>query len=205
MDQGGGALGTLKKRPIDDYLRKHAENDEEAYNRAVDIFIRSCAGYSVATYILGIGDRHNDNIMLTEKGQLFHIDYGHFLGNFKSVAGINRERSAFVLTEEMAYVMKKSDNDEHQSEEFKSYVKYCGQAYNLIRRVGRRFIYLFQLMIGAGMPELTSRQSIEYMREKLALRLTERQAEERFRSEIDNALNNYFRKVDNMFHAFKHG
>lgn len=205
VDQGGGAFGTLKKKPIDDYLREHAEKDELAYSRSVDNFIRSCAGYSVATYILGIGDRHNDNIMLTKRGQLFHIDYGHFLGNFKSVAGINRERSAFVLTEEMAYVMKKKANEEHQSEEFKSYVKYCGQAFNLIRRVGRRFIYLFQLMIGAGMPELTSRQSIEYMREKLALRLTERQAEERFRSEISNALSNYFRKVDNMFHAIKHG
>lgn len=205
MDEGRGALGTLGKKTIVTYLRKHSGSDEIAYSRSVDNFIRSCAGYSVATYILGIGDRHNDNIMLTKKGQLFHIDYGHFLGNFKSVAGINRERSAFVLTEEMAYVMKKVANEEHQSAEFRCYVQYCGQAYNLIRRVGRRFIYLFQLMIGAGIPELTSKASIQYMREKLALRLTERQAEERFRREIDKALSNYYRKVDNMIHAIKHG
>lgn len=46
--------------------------------------------------------------------QLFHIDFGHFLGNFKTKFGINRERVPFILTYDFVHVIQqgKTSNSE---------------------------------------------------------------------------------------------
>jgi len=194
----GGKFGAFKKEPLKEFLSQY-NKDEDLFMRSVDNFIRSCAGYCVATYILGIGDRHNDNIMMSETGHLFHIDFGHFLGNFKSKFGIKRERTPFVFTEEMAFVMEGKD-----SESFHAFNDYCCLAYNQIRKVGRRFINLFKMMISAGMPELQRKEDIVYLRDMLSLQMTDMEADMKFRGEILNALSNTFRRFDNWLHAKKH-
>ena len=79
------------------FLREHNRSEGD-YQKAVETFCLSLAGYCVATYAMGIGDRHNDNVMLAKSGHLFHIDFGHFLGTMMAKFGTSRENSRFVFT-----------------------------------------------------------------------------------------------------------
>ena len=124
----------------------------------------------------------------------------HYIVHIHSQFGIKRERTAFVFTPEMAHVMGGD-----QGEAFHRFLEYSTKAYNILRKNANTLINLFTLMVPAGMPELASREDINYMRDMLALDVNEdSEAAQRFRDEVTKSLNNSFRRFDNTVHILKH-
>uniref|UniRef100_A0A8C6UQN4 phosphatidylinositol-4,5-bisphosphate 3-kinase n=1 Tax=Neogobius melanostomus TaxID=47308 RepID=A0A8C6UQN4_9GOBI len=191
------AAAAFNKDALLNWLKER--NSGDALDHAIEEFTLSCAGYCVATYVLGIGDRHSDNIMVRSTGQLFHIDFGHILGNFKSKFGIKRERVPFILTHDFIHVIQQGKTG--YTEKFASFRQYCEEAYLILRRNGNLFITLFALMLTAGLPELTSVKDIQYLKDSLALGKTDDEALKQFRQKFDEALReSWTTKVNWMAH-----
>lgn len=162
-------------------------------------FIRSCAGYCVATYVLGIGDRHNDNIMLQRTGKFFHIDFGHFLGNFKSKLGVKRERAPFVFTPSMLDAIggKKSEN-------YQTFKTLACDAFRVLRAHSNLLITLLVLALTCGIPELASAEDIKWVHKTLMIELSDEEAEQRFKKLITVALNTKTTQLNDAVHLMAH-
>ncbi|XP_034387987.1 phosphatidylinositol 4-phosphate 3-kinase C2 domain-containing subunit beta isoform X3 [Cyclopterus lumpus] len=191
-----GVTGSFKDRPLADWLQKHNPTDEQ-YDKAVENFIFSCAGCCVATYILGICDRHNDNIMLKTSGHMFHIDFGKFLGHAQMFGNIKRDRAPFVFTSDMAYVINGGDKP---SSRFHDFVDLCCEAYNMIRKHTHLFLNLLGLMLSCGIPELSDLEDLKYVHDALRPHESEADATMYFTRLIESSLGSVATKLNFFIH-----
>lgn len=44
-------------------------------------FVKSVAAACVLSYVIGVGDRHLENMLVTDDGKLIHVDFGYLLGD----------------------------------------------------------------------------------------------------------------------------
>ena len=181
------------------YLKSAAPRQGAKYGITPDVmqtYIRSCAGYCVITYLLGVGDRHLDNIMLQASGHFFHIDFGFIFGRDPKPLP-----PAFRLTREMVDGMGGVD-----SSEYARFRSLSCQAFNTLRKSAGLVLNLLHLMGEAGIEDLSNNPAadaegvIAKVEERFRLELTDEQAEAYFLGLIDDSLNALAPRVMEVFH-----
>ncbi|KAJ6220646.1 hypothetical protein RDWZM_006458 [Blomia tropicalis] len=183
-------VAAFKRGSLYGWIKEHNQT-EEALNKAIEEFTMSCVGYCVATYVLGVADRHNDNLMVSKNGQLFHIDFGHILGKFKSKFGIRRERVPFVITHDFVYVITHGkEKKDRAGMLWARFQEHCEIAYLIIRKNADLIISLFSMMLGTGIAEVSNEEDLQYLRDTLQIDITEEQARLHFRNKLTEAVRN---------------
>ena len=175
---------------IETYLKKGGTTETgEVPPERMYRYVRSCAGYCVITYILGIGDRHLDNIMMLEDGRLFHIDFGFILG-----ADPKPYPPPFRFTTEMKEAMGE--------QYYVLFEQYCCQAFTCFRENAKLILNLLSLMVDAGLKDLSGDTDaiLKKVEEKLRLELPTELAEKFFIGLIQTSLNSLAPKVLEKFH-----
>lgn len=137
------------------------DNREDEYLKRRHSFLLSTAAYCVASFVLGLGDRHNDNLMMTRNGHFFHIDFGHILGNFKSKMGIKRERALMVFT----HAMKETIGDE----DYEEFVSLSCTIFNILRENATLLVSLLSLAVPMNLPELQREKDVMWIYENYKL------------------------------------
>jgi phosphatidylinositol 3-kinase len=163
--------------------------------QVLDTFARSCAGYCVITYVLGIGDRHLDNLLLTTDGRLFHVDFGYIMG---------RDPKPFPppmkLCKEMVDGMGGAN-----SVYYKNFVSKCCQAYSILRRHSKLLMSLLRLASDANIKDFKEQDAelaLLKVQQKLQSDSSDAKAEQDFVALINESTSALFPVVMEKLHKW---
>jgi len=183
------------RNPIEDFFKKMEAEIKIPYTTILETYVKSCAGYSAVTYLLGIGDRHLENLMMTKSGRFFHIDFGFILGEDPKPFP-----PPLRICKEMVMAMGGKD-----SPIYKEFCRKCVDAFLYLRKHSKLIVNLFYLMIHSGLKDLNLTEG-HTMLTKLYDRFMPdkngQDAERGFLQLIHESVNAFFPKLMEAFHGW---
>ena len=124
---------------IQEYILNQECNKSETLHTIKQRFLKNLAISSCLSYLLGIYDRHLDNIMINKKGQIFHIDFGYIMDSPSSHI-LNTPN--IKMTSDMIKFMGGDDG-----EYYKNFKEYLVKIYDIMR-LYKNIIINYYEMIG---------------------------------------------------------
>ncbi|PLB45877.1 putative phosphoinositide 3-kinase [Aspergillus steynii IBT 23096] len=191
---------SAKYKSVLAYLRANNPDENEPLGirkETMDTYIKSCAGYCVITYLLGVGDRHLENLLLAPDGHFFHADFGFILG---------RDPKPFApmmkLCKEMVEGMGGTT-----SPLYLQFKQYCFTAYTTLRKSANLILNLFSLMVDANIPDIRVEpdKAVLKVKERFNLEMTEEEAIRHFEQLISDSVNAIFGVVIDYLHEIVQG
>ena len=199
--------------------------DSNVPNNVLSKFRKSCAAYCTAGFVIGLGqfllfaglnhalspvllgDRHPSNIMLTPDGRLFHVDFGHILGDYVKFGNIfPRETTSIVLVEPFLYVI--NNRNQANTVDYHDFIDVCSKTFSRLREHATSIFGLLYLTTYARLPLLNSISHLNYLRQSLFLTgdkpCETRQAQQAYKRKVEAAQNDTRRFLDWIAHAFVH-
>lgn len=95
LKKADGYPGSL----LDYFIQVYGPKTSQSFQLAQRNFMLSLVGYSLVSYLLGLKDRHNGNIMIDTHGHLIMIDFGFAMGMAPGHEW-SFERAPFKITKE---------------------------------------------------------------------------------------------------------
>lgn len=182
---------------IQNYFRRYAPSPDSPLGIApevMDAYVRSCAGYCVITYLLGVGDRHLDNLLLTKTGRLFHIDFGYILGRDPKPLP-----PPMKLTREMVEAMGGPSSDL-----YREFLNLSHTAFLHLRRHSNLILNLFSLMVDANVPDIALEpdKTVKKVQDKFRLDLSDEEAVHYIQNLIEISVNDVMAVLVEQLHKF---
>jgi phosphatidylinositol 3-kinase len=160
------------------HLQKLSD-DKAKQDEIMNTYLLSNAGYAVATYLLAIGDRHLENLMLTNTGHMWHLDFGFILGKNP---GLKKYYAPIRINKAMILGMGGQKSPRYEA--FKSKTI---DAFLYLRNYRQYILNILVMMIDASIPDMSQDQH-ESILSQMNQRFLPELSNEEARAEFDKIL-----------------
>ena len=179
-------IKNIKKMTIQNYILEQNKID---YHEFKNNITSSLAGYCILQYFVGVGDRHNENILITSKACIFHVDFEYILGR-EPIHIITK--NPIKLTDDMIDCLGGIN-----SNNFRLFLTYCIEGFKIIRKKYIIFYQYFKML-----SNITDGYLNDFLKNRFLLDHTEPEAILIFQNCILSNINNLSDTLIDYLHLY---